>query len=331
MVGHGERRHALRRLQAEAREELADVLGQARDAGRRFGPGRVFAQHEAVVLDRGAAARGVDDHGVEAAALELARPGGDVGPGRVQGRPLHAQVVGQRAAAAGAPRHHHLDPMAGQDPDRRLVDLGRQDLLGAAGHQRDPGAPRPLGREDLGPVDRAGRCQVLGRQAEHRPELSGKEAGEGAAEPGGGEREPEQRRPRHGQGQDPAQQAVHQRAPIGLLDPAPPVIDQVHVVHARGAGRHAGEAGQAAVQVPRYLGLGRPVVLQHLLDQVDPAARRVELVAEQHVGRAGRRAEAAVHAGAQDLLGFRGIGIGQLGQGEVGLHRLSLPPPCARD
>jgi hypothetical protein len=44
--------------------------------------------------------------------------------------------------------------------------------------------------------------------------------------------------------------------------------------------------------------------LEHLLDQVDAAARAVELVAEQLVGRAGRGAEAAVHALAQDRLGL---------------------------
>jgi hypothetical protein len=51
-----------------------------------------------------------------------------------------------------------------------------------------------------------------------------------------------------------------------------------------------------------HFGGRRPVVLQHLLDQVDAAARRIELVAEQHIGRAGRGAEAAMHAGAEDLV-----------------------------
>ena len=47
--------------------------------------------------------------------------------------------------------------------------------------------------------------------------------------------------------------------------------------------------------------------LQHVLDQVDAAARAVELVAEQHIGRAGRGAEAAMHAGAQDLAPTRAM------------------------
>ena len=53
----------------------------------------------------------------------------------------------------------------------------------------------------------------------------------------------EQRRPRHQPGKHAAQQAVGQRARVARLDVMPAVIDQMHVVHARRAGRHAGEAG----------------------------------------------------------------------------------------
>ena len=70
-----------------------------------------------------------------------------------------------------------------------------------------------------------------------------------------------------------------------------------------------------------------PVVLQHVLDQIDAAARGIELVAEQHIGRAGRGAEAAMHAGAQDLVGFRDVGIGELREGEIGLHLNARPHP----
>src|SRR5580693_186279 len=94
----------------------------------------------------------------------------------------------------------------------------------------------------------------------------------------------------------------------------------MHIVHARGTGGHAGETGQAAIDVLDHLGGRRPVFFQHLLDEVDSATRAVELVAKQHIGRAGRGAEAAMHAGAQDLVGFRDIGIGKLGEAEFGLH-----------
>ena len=101
------------------------------------------------------------------------------------------------------------------------------------------------------------------------------------------------------------------------------MIDQVHVVHAGRTGGHAGQAGQAAVDVPHHLLGGGTAGLQHVLDQVDAAARAVEFVAEQQEGRAGGGAEAAMHAGAQHLVGRGGVRIAQLLRGEIGLHRFS--------
>ena len=80
------------------------------------------------------------------------------------------------------------------------------------------------------------------------------------------------------------------------------MIDQMHVVHAGGTGGHAGEAGEAAVDMLDHFGGRRLAALQHVLDQIDAPARRIEFVAEQEIGRAGGGAEAAMHAGAEDRL-----------------------------
>ena len=72
----------------------------------------------------------------------------------------------------------------------------------------------------------------------------------------------------------------------------------------------------------------RAVVLEEALDLVDAAARAVEFVAEQDVGRAGRGAEAAMDAGAQDAVHRLDGRVGELGQGEIGLH---APTPSVRD
>ncbi len=69
-----------------------------------------------------------------------------------------------------------------------------------------------------------------------------------------------------------------------------------------------------------HLLVRRPVVLQHVLDQIDPATWTVELVAERDIGRAGGSAETAMHAFAQDLLGFGNTGILELLGCEIGLH-----------
>ncbi len=105
------------------------------------------------------------------------------------------------------------------------------------------------------------------------------------------------------------------RPRIGLLDMRPRLVHQMHVVHAGWTGRHAGQARQAAIDVLDLDLARRAVLLQHVLDEVDAPARRIQLVAQQHIGRAGRGAEPAMHAGAQDLVGFRDIRIGELREG----------------
>src|ERR1700733_16007731 len=102
----------------------------------------------------------------------------------------------------------------------------------------------------------------------------------------------------------------------------PGMVNKMHVIDARGAGRHARQAGEAPVDMLDHLGRRRAVVLQHVLDQVDAAPRAVELVAEQDVGRACRSAEAAVHAAAQYLCGSADVGVGEWRGGEVGVYYL---------
>ena len=67
--------------------------------------------------------------------------------------------------------------------------------------------------------------------------------------------------------------------------------------------------------------LGDRPALQRALPQVDAAARRIEVVAQKLVGRAGRGAKTAVHALAQDGFGFQSFRRTTDEVGELGLHR----------
>ena len=68
---------------------------------------------------------------------------------------------------------------------------------------------------------------------------------------------------------------------------------------------------------------GRLDAFQHLLDEINAAARSVEFVTQQLVGRARRGAETAMHAAAQNLLGLSARG-GVLDEvGEMGFHAQS--------
>jgi hypothetical protein len=94
------------------------------------------------------------------------------------------------------------------------------------------------------------------------------------------------------------------------------------VFDAGGAGRFAGAAGQAAVEMQARL-FSHRLAFEHLLDQVDAAARAVQFVAQQLVGRAGGGAKAAMHALAQDLLRLlAGAGVADK-VSESGIHQNS--------
>ena len=86
-----------------------------------------------------------------------------------------------------------------------------------------------------------------------------------------------------------------------------PMSSSASVLHARRTRRLAAAAREAAVEMQLRLRRDRRA-FEHLLDQVDAPARAVELVAQQLIGRTGRRAEAAMHARAQDRVGFAPLG-----------------------
>jgi hypothetical protein len=117
--------------------------------------------------------------------------------------------------------------------------------------------------------------------------------------------QPHQRREQPASGQHRAQQGAAQplepRPSHLRVDERAARVEQAVVFDAGRAGRLARAAGEAAVEVALRR-RARHVALEHLLDEVDAPARAVELVAEHLVGRAGREAEAAVHALAQHVL-----------------------------
>jgi hypothetical protein len=108
--------------------------------------------------------------------------------------------------------------------------------------------------------------------------------------------DPHQRRAGHHLGDGEAQQPVAQRTPVMLLDMAARLIHQPLVIDAGGTGGLAVETGETTVDVVDLLGGGRAAFFQHVLHQNNAAARTVTLIAQHDIGRAGRGAEAAMHA-----------------------------------
>ena len=210
-------------------------------------------------------------------------------------------VMDEPAAARGALRHHHGAAVPREEPHGRRVDVRRQHALDAAGEERHPFPRRARGGEDLRPFDRAGRRNARGQKPRHRANPSRQRAQQGRERARRHERRAKQERPRHDERDRGAQRPVGEGPPEGLLDPLPRQIDQVHVIDARRARRHAGEARKTAVDMQRHLRRSGAPALEHVLDEIYPAARPVELVAQKREGRAGRVAEAAMDARPQDV------------------------------
>jgi hypothetical protein len=93
-------------------------------------------------------------------------------------------------------------------------------------------------------------------------------------------------------------------SPIGRLQRFPANLQQLTELDPGWASRLARATRQTAIQMRlRSCCLLSTAGLEQLLDEVDPAARTIELVAKHLVGWAGRVAEATMHAAAQDGVG----------------------------
>ena len=93
-------------------------------------------------------------------------------------------------------------------------------------------------------------------------------------------------------------------ATVARARPRVPVqVDQPPVLDAGRAGSLARAAGEAPIEVVAGGFAGR-AALDELLDQVDASARTVELVARDAIGGAGRQAEPAMDAVAEQRLRF---------------------------
>ena len=212
--------------------------------------------------------------------------------------------------------------MALEQPDRGLVDGRLQHLLHATEQQRHALDRLSRRANDRLVLRRSPRRQVrwhererggAGLHAERRYQPA-----ERTCEPAKKQRDAEAAWARQHLGKKPARGPLPRRAPF-LLDADAREIDEMHVVHPARAGGHAGEAGETPVDVVGDR-RGDRALLEHLLDQVDAAARRIALIAEQHIGRAGGGAEAAMDAALEHGVGAGDGRVLELLVGEIGVH-----------
>src|ERR1019366_3387585 len=196
----------------------------------------------------------------------------------------------------------------------------------ATAKKRHPGNSRAGGKDGRVTRRRWGGCNGFWRKTHH----SGKPPSgpakprikrvEGPGQTRGGKSKAEAIGIRENSAKKSPEQTVRERPSKCPFDMASRPIDKMHVVDARRAGRHAGKAGQTAVDMFHGQRIGGPVFFEHVLDKIDASARRIEFVAKQHEGRAGRRAKAAMDAGAENFFRLRCCWIFELLAGKMRLH-----------
>lgn len=218
----------------------------------------------------------------------------------------------QGAAAARPLRHEQADAQAGEDTGGGGIDIGCQCRLDAAAQEQH--APRRAGaalRRQRAAGGQRFRRQLVGQgrwqqRAQQLAQSHGRREKRGARQP---------------LLEQPAQEPFRRPAPRLRFDDTATNVEQAAELHARRAGRLASPARQTTIKVEPGAG-GRRPALQHLLDEVDAAARPVEFVPQQLVSRAGSRAEATVHALAEDFGGLPALGRIADEISEIGSHRL---------
>jgi hypothetical protein len=152
-------------LQPDLAHQLCNV---ARQRGYRvglLGESGIVPEHEAIVLDRGATAGGIDCNCIQSAAGDFPAPRQDVGPSVILS--ALTEMMSQRTATTGAFRHHHLAAVSGQQPDCGFVDLRREHLLGTPGQQRDAPGPLPDTWENLWARSWRHTREVRGGERQH--------------------------------------------------------------------------------------------------------------------------------------------------------------------
>ena len=149
--------------QLDAGEEFDDVLCLGADNRRPCRIDRIKAQHEAIILDRRAAARGGDDDRIDPGIGPVMH----IAPGPPDGIRLLAHMMGERAATGFASGNHHFVTQPRQKADGGGIDGRFDDALHAAHEQRHAAALFAFCRIGAGRAQIFRRDWCFGNQRQH--------------------------------------------------------------------------------------------------------------------------------------------------------------------
>ena len=269
-----------------------------------------------VLLERGAATRGVGDDGVELAAAKR----GDVLAGQLAGRFAHTGMRGKCAAAELRAGDDDFAAVGREDANGRFIELGEGDIgdaSGKEGHARAAGALRGKGLAEFAEkemiVDAGQETLAIG-EAEQFEDAGG--AGErlqaGAlveAKQSGGEGDTV------GVGKqalknDVARESREERALVLVFNARAGVFDEFAVFHAGGAGGFAGAAIEAFINVADETFGERQFAVAHQNHLADAAAGRIAFEMPEAIGRTVVQAQAAMDAARKILVNRNRAGNG---------------------
>src|SRR5437899_1158607 len=103
--------------------------------------------------------------------------------------------------------------------------------------------------------------------------------------------------------QQPAACPIRARARNSIFGDMSTDVREAPITYACGTRRLATATGEAAIQVQMRLRRGRRS-REQLLDEVDPSARAIEIIAEELIRWASRRAESAVRTRSKNGFGL---------------------------
>ena len=267
--------------------------------------GGIVREQVRIMLQVRAAAAGVGNDGVVLPRRELV----DV-PARQPLGQLPFAVVGvQRSAAALVGGRDDLARVAGQHLDGVAIHTGEGQILGAAREHRDTVTTRS---------SRSGHWfdEIRGKRLFHhgghrlqllkafRHQAHHAAGAQCRLQPGGlpqAHAQPQQlealqiiKKPAKGEGAD--QRALGRCENLRALRLGAGRLEEFGVVHAGGTRGHAGETPEAEVHLLGEGLAGLETVIRNGAHQGDASAGRIALQLGGVVGRAGRQAQAAVHA-----------------------------------
>ena len=308
MIRDPQRQRIARRDRFHLAQNFGDVPALCREITRAVRPLRIVAQQMAVLLHRRTASGGVDHNSVDVRPFKELNNAAR----HYAGLLFQPGMNHQGPAAWLIHRGNDLAPFGGQNARCCCIDVREENLLHASRQHPHPPA-MGCSRRCVHGICAAkfegttgSRASIAARRFGSEPEQTRPTKQRSAArtliEKQWGRQHAESRGMRKSREQKFAEERVARAAGNIALHLRARIFDELVVLYAGGASRHARHAAQTVIHVLAEGWIERGVSFGGFLHHVDAAARRIHLFSPQNIRGTCGQAEAAVHAIGQQFL-----------------------------